>query len=109
MNLLASTILAAFVSFGPCGAVTAPDVSADLAAQGRAFAFPPADQSDTLSFELIDANGDAVITPDELGEWFVSDDPAVDAFDVFDTDLDGVVTPEEFAAMCFEPDDTLDV
>ena len=109
MNLLASTILAAFVSFGPCTPIVTGEGATDLASQGRAFAVPPADEPSAITFELIDMNGDGVITADELAEWFVSDDPAIDAFDVFDTDMDGVVTLLEFETMCFEPNDAVEV
>lgn len=109
MNLLTSTVLAAFLSLGPGSAVIAPAVSSDPGSEGLAFEAPVDDASGVLTFELIDLNGDAVITPDELAEWFVSDDPSTDAFDVFDTDLNGVVTPFEFEAVCVEPDVAIEV
>lgn len=98
MPILAALALAALAAFGPATVSGGP---ADASSYDSVFEAP--------TFEAIDADGDAVLTPAEIGAWFASDDPAVDAFGVFDTDGDGVVTQHEFDAMRFEPDTGLDV
>lgn len=98
MPILAAIALAALAAFGPA---TLPGEPADAPSYDSIFEVP--------TFGAIDADGDAELTPAEIGAWFASDDPATDAFGVFDTDGDGVVTQREFDALCFEPETGLSI
>lgn len=103
LNALLAALLAALLSVGPCAVAAMPDRLIVPGADSCAIA-----AGDALPFDVIDADGDGSITPDELAEWFVSDDPSVSAFDVFDTDMDGTVTPDEFTHLCIMVDDAID-
>ena len=61
-----------------------------------AVATPALSQSDALTFELLDANGDGLISRDEAR----ADERVAAGFEEADQDRDGYVSAEEFAAKC---------
>lgn len=108
---VATVVAGTFAAVGPAPALPVGEPGAIASALAARDAIPdtvldaPADPAGLggLMFDVVDADADGAIGPDEFALWFEADDPSVDPFGLFDMDGDGRIDAREWRALAFEP------